>query len=324
MRFVTASQYGSPDVLHVEERPVPQPEPGEVVVEVKAAGLNLMDTYIRRGLHAGDFTQAPPLSLGVDGAGVVTAAGDQATAKAGDRVAWVSVPGSYADMVAVPNDRLVPVPEGVSFEAAAGGLMQGLTAQYLSYVAVPVPQDAVVLVHSAGSGAGRMLTQLAAHRGGRVIATVSRAHKAGAAREAGAWQVLVRDETEDLGAAIRELAGGNGVDIAFDGTGKTLFGVSVSVLRVGGIFITYGYAGGQIPPISLGDQPHGVHLVHVRPDGPELTAGQWRQRAEQVMGWIKDGTLDVLIDRTYPLEDAASAHRDLESQETVGKLLLIP
>ncbi len=324
MRVVTASQYGSPDVLHVEERPVPRPEPGEVLVEVKAAGLNLMDTYIRRGMHAGPFGQAPPLSFGVDGAGVVTAAGDQAIAKAGDRVAWIGVLGSYADMVAVPNDVLVPVPEGVSFEAAAGGLMQGLTAQYLSHVGVPVPKDAVVVVHSAGSGVGRMLTQLAAHRGGRVIATVSRAHKAAAAREAGAWQVLVRDETEDLGAAIRELAGGNGVDIVFDGTGKTLFDVSVSVLRVGGIFATYGYAGGPIPPISLGDQPHGVHLVHVRANGPELTAGQWRQRAQQVMGWIKDGTLDVLIDRTYPLEDAASAHRDLESQDTVGKLLLIP
>jgi NADPH2:quinone reductase len=324
MRVVTASQYGSPDVLHVEEQPDPQPKPNEVVVAVKAAGLNLMDTYVRRGLRAGAFSQAPPLSFGVDGAGVVTAAGDQATAKAGDRVAWEYVPGSCADLVAVPNDHLVPVPGGVSFEAAAGGLMQGMTAQYLSHVAVPVPKDSVVLVHSAGSGVGRMLTQLAAHRGGRVIATVSRAHKAGAAREAGAWQVLVRDETEDLGAAIRELAGGNGVDIVFDGTGKTLFDVSVSVLRIGGTFANYGNAGGQIPPISLGDQPHGVHLVHVRANGPELTAGQWRQRAQQVMGWIKDGTLDVLIDRTYPLEDAACAHRDLESQETVGKLLLIP
>jgi NADPH2:quinone reductase len=324
MRFVTASQHGSPDVLHVEERPVPHPKPGEVVVEVKAAGLNLMDTYIRRGLPAGAFTQDPPLSLGVDGAGVVTAASGQATAKVGDRVAWVSALGSYADMVAVRNDRLVQIPNGVSFEAAAGGLMQGLTAQYLSHVGVPVPQDAVVLVHSAGSGVGRMLTQMAAHRGGRVIATVSRAHKAGAAREAGAWQVLVRDEIDDLGTAIRELVDGNGVDIAFDGTGKALFDVSVSVLRVGGIFVTYGYAGGQIPPVSLLDQPHGVRLVRIRPDGPELAAEQWRQRAEQVMEWIKDGTLDVLIDRTYPLEAAASAHRDLESQETVGKLLLIP
>jgi NADPH:quinone reductase len=324
MRIVTASQYGSPDVLHVEERPDPRPGPGEVLVEVKAAGLNLMDTYIRRGLHAGPFTQAPPLSFGVDGAGVVVAAGDQAIAKPGDRVAWVGVLGSYADMVAVPNDVLVPVPGGVSFEAAAGGLMQGMTAQYLSYVGVPVPRDSVVVVHSAGSGVGRMLTQLAARRGGRVIATVSRAHKAAAARKAGAWQVLVRDETKDLGAAIRELAGGNGVDIVFDGTGKTLFDVGVSVLRAGGIFATYGNAGGPIPPISLGDQPHGVHLVRIRANGPELTAGQWRQRAQQVMGWIKDGTLDVLIDRTYRLEDAASAHRDLESQETVGKLLLIP
>ena len=257
MRVVTASQYGSPDVLHVEERPVPRPEPGEVLVEVKAAGLNLMDTYIRRGMHAGPFGQAPPLSFGVDGAGVVTAAGDQAIAKAGDRVAWVGVLGSYADMVAVPNDVLVPVPEGVSFEAAAGGLMQGLTAQYLSHVGVPVPKDAVVVVHSAGSGVGRMLTQLAGRRGGRVIATVSRAHKAAAAREAGAWQVLVRDETEDLGAAIRELAGGNGVDIVFDGTGKTLFDVSVSVLRVGGIFATYGYAGGQFHPCRRGSSRTG-------------------------------------------------------------------
>jgi len=157
-----------------------------------------------------------------------------------------------------------------------------------------------------------------------VIATVSRAHKAAAARAAGAWQVLVRDETDDLAAEIRKLVNGNGVDIAFDGTGAALFEVSVSVIRIGGTFVTYGYSGGQIPPISLLDQPHGVRLVRMRPDGPELTAEQWRQRAEQVIAWIDDGTLDVLIDRTYPLEDAASAHRDLESQETVGKLLLIP
>jgi NADPH2:quinone reductase len=308
-------------VLHIEERPVPRPKTDEVVVEVKAAGINLMDTYVRRGLVP---SSTLPLALGVDGAGVVAAVGDQATAKVGDRVAWEFVPGSYADMVAVPNERLVPIPEGVTFEAAAGGLMQGLTAHYLSHVAVPVPEDAVVLVHSAGSGVGRMLTQLATHRGGQVIATVSRGHKARSALDAGAWQVLVRDETQDLGAAIHELTDGKGVDIAFDGTGKTLFDVSVSALRVHGMFVTYGYAGGHIPPISLWEQPHGVHLVHIRTDGPEQSIDQWRQRALQVMQWIEEGTLDVLIDRTYPLEDAASAHRDLESQETVGKLLLIP
>jgi NADPH2:quinone reductase len=320
MRVITASQYGPPEVLRVEERPVPQPKPDEVVVEVKAAGINLMDTYVRRGRLV---SITPPLALGVDGAGVVAAVGDQATAKVGDRVAWEHVPGSYADMVAVPDERLVPIPEGVGFQAAAGGLMQGLTAQYLSHVAVPVPEDAVVLVHSAGSGVGRMLTQLATHRGGQVIATVSRGHKARSALEAGAWQVLVRDETQDLGAAIRELVDGKGVDIAFDGTGKTLFDVSVSALRVGGIFVTYGYAGGHIPPISLWDQPHMVHLLTVR-GNPEESIDQWRQRALQVMRWIEEGTLEVLIDRTYALEDAAVAHRDLESQETVGKLLLIP
>jgi NADPH2:quinone reductase len=319
MRVITASEYGSTEVLRVEERPVPEPKRDEVVVEVKAAGLNLMDTYARRGLVS---MYSLPLALGVDGAGVVVEAGEESAVTTGDRVAWEHAPGSYADVVAVPGGRLIPIPEGVPFETAAGGLMQGLTAHYLSYVAVPVPKDAVVVVHSAGSGVGRMLTQLATHRGGRVIATVSRGHKARSALDAGAWQVLVRDEIEDLGAAIRELTDGAGADIVYDGTGKTLFGVSVSVLRVGGTFVTYGYAGGHIPPISLWEQPHGVRLVTVR--GAIEQPAEWRERAQQVMQWIKDGTLDVLIDRTYPLEDAATAHRDLESQETVGKLLLIP
>jgi NADPH2:quinone reductase len=314
------SEYGPPEVLSVEERPVPKPRSDEVVVEVKAAGLNLMDTYARRGLVS---MYRLPLALGVDGAGVVAGVGEQSTVKVGDRVAWERAPGSYADVVTVPNEHLIPIPQSVTFEAAAGGLMQGLTAHYLSHVAVPVPEDATVLVHSAGSGVGRMLTQLATHRGGRVIATVSRGHKTRSALDAGAWQVLVRDEIEDLGEAIRELTDGAGVDIVYDGTGKTLFDVSVSVLRAGGIFVTYGYAGGHIPPISLWEQPHGVHLIHIG-GAPEQSAGQWRERALQVMQWIEDGTLDVLIDRTYPLEDAATAHRDLESQETVGKLLLIP
>jgi len=228
----------------------------------------------------------------------VIAVGDRATARVGDRVAWEGVPGSYAEVVAAPSGRLIPIPEGVSFEAAAGGLMQGMTAQHLCYEAVPVATDAVVLVHSAGSGVGRMLTQLATRRGARVIATVSKSHKASSASDAGAWRVLVRDEIEDLGAAIRELTDGEGVEIAFDGTGKTLFDVSVSVLRFNGVFATYGFAGGRIPPIDLGAQPSGVHLVRF--------------------------SSSVFVDRIYPLQDAGSAHRDLESQQTVGKLLLIP
>lgn len=306
----------------MEERPVPQPGPDEVLVEVKAAGLNLMDTYARRGMNP--MFALLPLSPGVDGAGVVIAVGDRSTARVGDRVAWEWVPGSYADVVAAPSQRLIPIPEDVSFEAAAAGLKQGMTAQHLCYEAVPVSTDAVVLVHSAGSGVGRMLTQLATHRGARVIATVSKAHKARSASDAGAWRVLVRDEIEDLGAAIQELTDGQGVDIAFDGTGQTLFNVSVSALRFNGVFATYGYAGGHIPPIDLWEQPVGVHLVHYISSAPTESMDQRRQRAAQVLQWIKDKTLDVLVDRTYPLHDAAAAHRDLESQETVGKLLLIP
>src|SRR5882757_2501845 len=141
MRVITTSQYGPPEVLHAEERAVPSPRPNEVVVEVKAAGINLMDTYVRRGLHGLATT---PLALGVEGAGVVTAVGGQAMARVGDRVAWEHVPGSYADLVAVPADRLVPIPDGVSFETAAAGLMQGLTSHYLSDAAVSVPRDGLV------------------------------------------------------------------------------------------------------------------------------------------------------------------------------------
>lgn len=321
MRAVTAFEYGPPEVLRVEERPEPTPGHNEVVVEVKAAGVNLMDTYGRRGLVS---MFGLPLALGVDGAGVVVAAGDQSDARVGDRVAWDWAPGSYADKVVVPNERLVPIPDEVTFENAAGGLMQGMTATYLTSVAAPVSRDAVVLVHSAGSGAGRMITQLAAHYGGRVIATVSQRHKARAATEAGAWQVLVRDEIKDLGAAIQDLTDGQGVDIAFDGTGKTLFDLSVSALRVGGTFVTFGYAGGHIPPLNLWEQPHGVRLMSVNSSGPEQSTEQRRQRAVHVMRSINDGTLDVLIDRTYPLDRAAAAHRDIESQNTVGKLLLLP
>ena len=169
-----------------------------------------------------------------------------------------------------------------------------------------------------------MLTQLATRRGARAIATVSKSHKARWASDAGAWRVLVRDEIEDLGAAIWELTDGEGVDIAFDGTGKTLFDVSVSVLRFNGVFATYGFAGGRIPPIDLGEQPSGVHLVRYSSSVPTESIDQRRQRAVQVLRWIEDKTLDVLVDRIYPLQDAASAHRDLESQQTVGKLLLIP
>jgi NADPH:quinone reductase len=321
VRIISASNFGPPEVLRIEEQPVPNPKADEVIVEVRAAGINLMDSYLRRGMIA----SAPlPLALGVDGAGVVVAVGARSTAKVGDRVAWERVPGSYAEILAVPDERLIPIPPGVTFEVAAGGLMQGLTAQHLCYDAVPVPDGAVVVVHSAASGVGRMLTQLVTARGGRVIATVSRAHKARAATEAGAWQVLVRDETEDLATAIRDLTGGDGVDVVFDGTGKALFDVSMSVLHFRGVFVHYGRAGGPIPPLNLGDQPDGVHLVRVRGDAPHESIGQWRRRASQVMQWIDDGTLDVLIDRTYSLEDAAAAHRDLESQKTVGKLLLVP
>src|SRR5256886_7287697 len=226
MRVITASGYGGPEVLRVEERPAPQPQADDVLVEVKASGVNLMDIYARRGM-LGMFSL--PLSLGADGAGVVIAVGDRSTARVGDRVAWEGVPGSYAEVVAAPSERLIPIPEGVSFEAAAGGLMQGMTAQHLCYEAVPVATDAVVLVHSAGSGVRRMLTQLATRRGARVIATVSMSPKARSASDAGAWRVAWRHEIDDIRAAIWVISHGGSVVLTVDGNGKKLFCFRASV-----------------------------------------------------------------------------------------------
>ncbi len=321
MRVVVATAHGAPDVLEIQERPPSNPSAGEVRVDVHAAGVNFMDTYLRRGMLQ---VIPPPFVPGVDGAGVVTAVGEGVDAQVGDRVAWERVMGSYAEELIVPADRLVPVPDTVALQTAAAGLMQALTAHHLCHAAVDTGNGDVALVHSAASGVGRMLTQIITRRGGRVIATVSKQGKVPIAQAAGASDVLVRDQQVDLAAEVRRLTKGRGVDVVFDGTGADSYRASIDATRYGGTFVHFGQAGGPIPPLDLWEQPDGVKLMRSRGDAIGATPEQTLARACEVFSWIADGTLDVLIGQTYSLAEASRAHADIESQSTVGKLLLLP
>ena len=214
MRAIQISETGGPEVLKLAELPTPEAGPGEVVVEVGAAGVNYIDTYHRGGVYPMDL----PLVLGLEGAGRVTALGEGVTDLAvGDRVAWSDTLGTYAEAVAVPADKAVPVPDGVSDEVAVGALLQGMTAWFLVTTTYPVQPGDDVLVHAAAGGVGLLLTQLATARGARVIGTVSSAEKEELARGAGAADVL--RYSDDLAEQVRDLTGGVGVAVAYDGVG---------------------------------------------------------------------------------------------------------
>ena len=322
MRAVVATEHGGPEVLRMEERAQAVPGPGEVLVDVHAAGVNFMDTYLRRGML---MVVPPPFVPGVDGAGVVTAVGlgvDQAWV--GQRVAWERVMGSYVSHLVVPVRQLVSVPQNVSLETAAAGLMQALTAHHLCHTAVDAGEGVVALVHSAASGVGRMLTQLISHRGGTVIATVSQPAKAAIAESAGAAAVIVRKDGADVADEVRRMTRGRGVDVVYDGTGRASYQASISATAYGGTFVYFGQAGGPIPLLDLWGQPDGVRLMRSRGDAPDATPEQTAERARQVMSWLSDGTLEVVIGQRYPLSEASRAHADIESQASVGKLLLLP
>jgi len=319
MRAVVVTEYGGPEVLAVAEHAAPEPAPGEVVVDVHAAGINFMDTYLRRGVG---WEIPTPFVLGVDGAGEVASVGEGVEGFApGDRVAWERVIGSYAEQLRVPVDQLVRVPETLPLDVAGAGLMQALTAHHLAHVAVDAGAGTTVLVHSAASGVGRMLAQFISRRGGRVIATVSQADKAPIALAAGAESVIVRGE-DDLPGRVRELTDGRGVDVAYDGTGASAFGDSVASIAYGGTFVHFGQAGGPIPPLDLWDQPDGVRLMRSRGDQPWADAAATAVRSAMVIDMIARGELDVLIGGRYPIDAAVQAHVDIESQCTSGKLLL--
>jgi NADPH2:quinone reductase len=324
VRAVRITATGGPEVLEPVDLPDPAPGPGELLVDVAAAGVNFVDTYQRRGTYPVDL----PFVLGQEGAGRVAALGpgDTGGFAVGDRVAWANVPGGYAQRVLVPASAAVPVPDAVPDDLAVGALLQGMTAHFLVTDCAPVGPGDTVLVHAAAGGVGLLLTQLATARGARVLGVVSTAEKAELARGAGAAEVLRSDEVDDLAAAVRARTGGEGVAVAFDGVGRDTFDASLASLRRRGTLVLHGAASGPVPPVDPQRLNRAGSVYLTRPTLHHYTAtrDELLHRAAAVYGAVAAGDLHVRIGHRHPLAAAAHAHRDLEGRRTTGKVLLVP
>lgn len=311
MRAVQISRHGGPDVLELVDVPAPEPRPDQLLVDVAAIGVNYRDVYEREGAYGGDL----PAIIGAEGAGTVVGSGE--------RVAWVSAPASYAEHVAVDQDRAVPIPDRVSDELAAAALLQGITAHYLATSTHEVREGENVLVHAAAGGVGLLLTQVATMRGGRVIATTSSEEKAELARGAGAAEVIGYD---GFAERVKELTSGVGADVVYDGVGAATFEESLATLRPRGDMVLFGAASGKVPPFDPMRLEGGGSLFLTRPGIRHYTATREEllERARDVFTWISEGTLDVRIGARYPLTEARRAHEDLEARRTTGKVVLLP
>jgi NADPH2:quinone reductase len=311
MQAVQIERHGGPEVLELVELPPPEPAEGQLLVDVAAIGVNYRDVYEREGSYGG----ALPTVIGAEGAGSVAATGE--------RVAWISAPGSYAEQVVVDAERAVPVPDGVSDELAAAAMLQGITAQYLCTSTHEVEPGENVVVHAAAGGVGLLLTQVVAIRGGRVIATTSTERKAQLARDAGAAEVIPYD---GFAERVRELTEGVGADVVYDGVGAATFDESLAALRPRGDMVLVGAASGRVPPFDPMRLDELGSLYLTRPSIRHYTAtrDELLRRAGDVFGWIAEGKLDVRVGGRYALGDARKAHEDLEARRTTGKLILLP
>jgi NADPH:quinone reductase len=321
MQAIRIVKHGGPDVLEVVDVPAPEPATGQLLVDVAAVGVNYRDVYEREGVYGGEL----PTIIGAEAAGSVAAIGEGVTEfAAGDRVAWISGPGSYAAQVVVDAERVVPVATGVSDELAAAALLQGITAQYLSTSTHAVQPRENVIVHAAAGGVGLLLTQMVAMRGGRVIATTSSEEKAQLAREAGAAEVIPYEQF--AARAMKELTGGLGVDVVYDGVGAATFDESLASLRPRGVMVLYGSASGRVPAVDPMRLENGGSLYLTRPSIRHYTATRQEllERAREIFDLITEGKLRVRIGGRYPLEEARRAHEALEGRRTTGKLVLIP
>lgn len=318
---VRAMRAGGPEVLEYGPIEVGAPGPGEILVEVRAAGINFIDTYRRSGVYPMDY----PHTVGVEGAGVVARVGEGVTAwSAGDRVAWHDAAGSYATHVIVRADMAMRVPEGVDFAAAAAIPLQGLTAQYLVTGSHRVEPGQTALVHAAAGGVGLLLVQLIKHLGGTVIGTVSTEEKAELARAAGADHVFLYGGDVDVAQTVLDLTDGRGVDVAYDGVGKDTFDASLRATAVRGSLVLFGGASGQVPPFDIQrlNGEGGIFLSRPSLAWFVRTPEELAERSEMLFDGLADGWLDFRVGRSFPLADAADAHRALEGRRTTGKVVL--
>ena len=322
MKAIQVSQVGGPEALTLVDLPVPSPKPNEAVVQIKAAGVNFIDVYFREGRYPSPL----PFVSGQEAAGIVTDVGsDVKLVHRGDRVAYTSALGSYAEYAAVPESRLVKIPDELDFEQAAAAMLQGMTAHYLSHSTYKLQSGETALVHAAAGGVGLLLVQMAKKIGARVIGTAGTQEKAQLAREAGADECIIYTE-KDFETETKRLTEDKGVHVIYDGVGKDTFDKDLSVLRPRGYLVLFGASSGAVPPFDLIKLSQKGSLYITRPTLAHYTAAreelEWR--ANDVLQMIVRGDLKLRIHKTYPLEDAQQAHRDLEGRKTSGKLLLKP
>jgi NADPH2:quinone reductase len=320
MRAIRVHHTGGPEVLTLEDVPSPKTRPGDAVVRTEAIGVNFIDVNHRSGA----YEMPLPFTPGVEGAGVVVSVTEGAGVAVGDRVAFARVTGTYAEEVAVPGERLVPLPGGIDAELAAAVMLQGMTAHCLLDAAGPLREGDWCVVHAAAGGVGLLLTQMAARRGLRVIGTASTSEKAERARAAGAETTVVYTE-DDFVEVAREATDGRGVRAVFDGVGKDTFDKSIACLGLRGYMVLYGQASGPPPlfdPRRLGERS--LFLTRAALADYVATRAELLERSSAVLGAAAAGKLDVHVHARYPLAEAARAHADLQSRKTTGKLLLIP
>jgi NADPH2:quinone reductase len=322
MKAIRVHAPGGPEALKYEDVPEPTPKAGEAVVKVDAAGLNYIDVYQRSGLYKLEL----PITLGLEAGGAVTAVGSGVSeVKVGDKVAYTGVPGAYAQYAAVPAQRLVVLPAGLSTKQGAAMMLQGMTAHYLACSTYPLKKGDTCLVHAAAGGVGLILCQIARMRGARVIGTVSTDEKAKLARDAGADEVILYT-TQDFEAEVKRITGGKGCQVVYDSVGKTTFDKGFNCLAPRGLMALYGQSSGPIGAFDPQTLNAKGSLFLTRPSLGHYIATREElvQRATELAGWITSGKLRLRMEFEFPLKDAADAHRALEGRKTTGKVILVP
>jgi len=322
MKAIQVQKTGGPEALTLVDVSVPRPKPNEAVVKIAAVGVNFIDVYFREGRYPAPL----PFIDGQEAAGTVSEVGSEVKSlKPGDRVAYTNVLGSYAEYAAVPAEKLVRLPDGISAQQAAAAMLQGMTAHYLVYSTYPLKKGETALIHAAAGGVGLLLVQMAKNIGARVIGTAGSEEKAQLAREAGADEVIVYTQ-QDFEKETKRLTDGKGVHVVYDGVGQSTFEKDLNILRPRGYLVLFGGASGPVPPFDPIKLSQKGSLFLTRPTLLHYTATreELEQRAGDVFNMIGQQQLKLRIPHVYKLEQAQQAHRDLEGRKTTGKLLLVP
>ncbi|MDP1720038.1 MAG: quinone oxidoreductase [Candidatus Nanopelagicaceae bacterium] len=324
MKAIRVTEFGNSTVLKLGEIPIPDPKQDEVLVRVKTSGVNFIDIYQRSSAYVN--SPVPPFTPGVEGSGVIELVGsDVSEFKAGDRVAWVMVTGSYAEYCCVPASKIVKVPSNIELDTAAAMMLQGITANYLTTSTFPAKSGQVAVVHAAAGGTGALISQMLVERGVTVIATTSTVEKEKIARATGAHYV-VRYDKQSISEEVLKISNKKGVDVVYDGVGLSTFDESLKCLKPRGMMVLFGASSGAVPPFDLQRLNSGGSLYITRPSISHYiaTEEELRERARAIFELVAEGGLSIRIGHRYPLAEAFQAHDDLSGRKSTGKLLLIP